>query len=197
MRDMKLEPHDDSAGMKVWLTRDEVNELLDATDDTEQRIALALMARSGLRRAEVTDVLPGDVVETSAGPRVRVRDGKGSKYRETPVPADVYSTIQTLADVRPEGADVPLVDRSTRTLGRWVQRAAQRRHDVTDDDGWTHLSCHDLRRTWGTLLLSEEVLPHVVMDWGGWESFEVFREHYLGAASPEVERQELDKVEWL
>jgi hypothetical protein len=35
------------------------------------------------------------------------------------------------------------------------------------------------------------------MDWGGWESFEVFREHYLGAASPEVERRELEKVGWL
>jgi hypothetical protein len=36
-----------------------------------------------------------------------------------------------------------------------------------------------------------------VCDWGGWEGIELFLEHYRGSYSPEVQRRELQKVEWL
>lgn len=194
---MKTKPHDERDSMKVWLAAAEADQLLEAVGDTEHRLAIGLMLRSGLRAAEVVDVLPTDITPTPAGPRVTVREGKGGKYRQTPLPRSLLDTARAYADGREADQATPLVARSTKTVRRWVGRYADELADETGVDDWRHLSPHDLRRTWGTLLLSDEVLPHVVMDWGGWEHWETFREHYLGAASPEVERREAAKVGWL
>jgi integrase len=172
-------------------------DLLDEADGTTQTVALGLLARCGLRVAEAADVTPADVVDTPVGPFVRVQDGKGSKYRETPVPTDLAASMRALADVRDEAADTPLVDRSTRTIRRWVTTAGERLYADTGDDGWTYLGPHDLRRTWGTLLVEREVEPGLVMEWGGWEDWETFREHYLGAYSLDAQQRGMEKVDWL
>jgi len=36
-----------------------------------------------------------------------------------------------------------------------------------------------------------------VMEWGGWEDWETFRESYLGHYSAKKQREERDKVGWL
>jgi len=41
------------------------------------------------------------------------------------------------------------------------------------------------------------VLPSVVMEWGGWEDWETFRNHYLAECSPEALRRERGKLSWL
>jgi hypothetical protein len=35
------------------------------------------------------------------------------------------------------------------------------------------------------------------MEWGGWEDWETFRNHYLAEFSPEALRRERTKVSWL
>lgn len=200
---MRLEDYDEKDGKKCWLDRSELEGtpqregLLDKAKDTEQAIALRLMARCGLRRHEVVDVKPPDLVDTDVGPRLRVWHGKGDKHREVPVPGDLKTTIQVYAEQRDAGNDTPLVDRSTRTIQRWVSRAAEQMHAETGDVGWNFVGPHDLRRTWGTLLVESEVEPGMIMVWGGWEDWETFREHYLGAYSPEMERRQAALVPWL
>lgn len=194
---MKLKDYDERNGKKVWLSSDEVANLLDDADGTEQKLALAFGARCGLRAAEAVRVTPNDIVSTPAGPRIRVWEGKGDKYRETPLPPDLAATIEAYADVRDAGPDAPLVDKSTRTVERWVTRAAERRQAATSDAGWSYLGPHDLRRSWGTLLVQDDVEPGLIMEWGGWDNWRTFREHYLGAYSVDAERQQLQKVDWL
>jgi len=193
---MNLREHESRDDMKVWLSQSEVESLLDATDDTTERIALALGARCGLRSHEVLSVAPGHVVDTDAGTMLRVHHGKGDKYRETPVPRDLATTIRTVDDVRDEPSSHALVEiTSTRSLRRWVRRAA----DAVDDDdpGWDQLTFHDLRRTWATALASADVDPLLVCDWGGWNDLETFLDHYRGTFSPEAQQRERGKVEWL
>lgn len=193
---MNLREHDQRDDMKVWLSQDEVEMLLAAAGDTTERIALELGARCGLRSHEVLDAAPEHVVDTDAGTMLRVPHGKGDKYRETPVPRDLATTIRTVDDVRSEPSSYSLVDiTSTRSLRRWVRRAADRVDD--DDPGWRHLTFHDLRRTWATALASEDVDPLLVCDWGGWNDLETFLEHYRGTFSPEAQKRERGKVSWL
>jgi len=194
---MRLEDYDNKPGKKVWLDRGEVDLVLNKADGTEQTIALALMARCGLRSAEVTAVTPPALVATDAGPRLRVWHGKGEQYREVPVPVALEAQIEAHADARDVSADTELVDRPTRTLRRWVTRAGERAQAATGDVGWQYLGPHDLRRTWGTLLVEAGVEPGMIMAWGGWEDWETFREHYLGAYSPEMERRQAALVPWL
>lgn len=184
--------------MKVWLSDQEVDELLDAAKNTEHRIAMALGARCGLRSHEILDVAPEHVVDSDAGTMLRVHHGKGDKYRETPMPRDLKTTIETVADVRAEDDSKPLVSvTETRSLRRWVKRAARIMTDETGDEGWHHLSSHDLRRTWATNLRNADVDPLIACDWGGWNDLETFLDHYQGRHSPEAQRREREKVEWM
>ena len=64
---MNCEPHDNSDSMMVWLSEDDVDQLLDAAKDTERRIAFALGARCGLRSHEILEVSPDDLVELVPG----------------------------------------------------------------------------------------------------------------------------------
>jgi integrase len=190
---MFAEPFEGKDGYRIWLDLDETDELLAAADSREDRIAFALGVRSGLRVQEIVDVEAKDVVSTSAGPRVRVWDSKGKAYRETPTTKDILAMAETVADL--QGPETPLVDHST----RWVQRHLD---DVTgelaeDDEMWAHVTPHDLRRTWATLLSADIDDPLLIMDFGGWEDIETFLEHYRGSYSPAVQRRELSNVDWL
>jgi integrase len=201
---MNLREHDEREDMKVWLSAAEVDQLLAQVDgETNRRFAFALAARCGLRSEEVSDVTPNDVRESEAGPMVIVRDGKGGKYRETPIPPDLKREIDAAAEYRPQPDDWPVVTSksdsrgaSTRTLRRWMQDV---REDLaeSDDDRWRHLSMHDLRRTWATHLKSKDVDAMLVCDWGGWDDLETFLEAYRGDFTPEAQRRERDKVDWL
>jgi len=103
---------------------------------------------------------------------------------------------QEVVDVTP--ADIVDTEAgSTRTFERWVHHAGDRLRAETGDEGWQFVTPHDLRRSWGTLLVEDDVEPGIIMEWGGWEDWETFREHYLGAYSMKKQRMEQEKVSWL
>lgn len=193
---MNLEQHHDRDDFKVWLSAQEIDQLLDATDDSEQYIALALGARCGLRSHEILDVAPKHVHDTQKGTILRVHHGKGDKFRETPMPDTLADRIETVADVRDAPPSESVVSATTtRTLRRWVSSAADAVD--SDDDGWGHLTTHDLRRSWATQLRSKDVDALVVCQWGGWNDLETFINHYRGVSTPEAQRREREKVDWL
>lgn len=193
---MQIRDHDQK-GKAVWLQPDEIDLLLDGSRNTEQWIAFALGARCGLRTKEIIEVTANDVVEGPSGTMLRVWKGKGNKYRETPLPQQVETTIKIYAEQRPESFDAKLVPRKTRTLRKWVTQASDRVRAATGDEGWRFVSPHDLRRSWGTLLVQENVEHGLIMEWGGWESWQTFRKHYLGQYTPDRIRQQREKVAWL
>jgi len=195
---MNLENYDDQDGMKAWLSEQEVQQLLDQFEDTEERIAVSLAVRCGLRSAEVLDIAPDHVVDTDAGTMLRVwESAKTGEYRETPIPPNLATTIRTAGDMREQPTDAPLVDATTRTLRRWMEGATSDLLDETGDDGWQFVGMHDLRRTWATSLRSADVDAMVVCDWGGWDDLQTFLDHYRGTHTPEAQLRERQKVDWL
>lgn len=194
---MRLDDYPEKEGKQVWLRQEEVDLLLDQADHSTKRLATLLGARSGLRRSEITSVTPKDFEHAPDG-FVRVWEdyAKRGKYREAPVPPETEHTVRVLSDVREP--EEPAVNVTGKTVYRWVQRAASRLYDETEDEGWTFLDVHDLRRTWGgDLLWNQGVLPSVVMNWGGWEDWDTFRKHYLGEMSPEAAERERSKIEYM
>jgi integrase len=175
----------------VWLTDREVDELLETTDDELHRFALSLMARAGLRVGEVHKVQLDDLVKTEHGHIVRVWQGKGDKYREAPIPAEIYWIGRSIA----EGQQI--IRHTKRTLQDWVTNAADQMFRETEEVGWSYVSAHDLRRSWATLLIQSEVEPLLVMEWGGWSDYEVFRDHYMSIHDPDFQADERQKVPWL
>jgi len=202
---MRLKDYDTRDGKRVWLSEKELQLLLEHVDDdhAEADMAVRLMARSGLRRREVAgdDDHHGirfvDVVETEIGDVVRVWEGKGEKYREPPAPEGLRREARMYRQAISREPDAELVDADPSTLYDWVRRARERCHAVTGDEGWLYVGPHDLRRSWGVRLLESGVMPSVVMEWGGWEDWETFRDHYLAEFSPQALRRERGRVDWL
>jgi len=196
-RTVFFEKHDERDDYKVWLSQDEINEFLDATNDSQHRLAFELAARCGLRSDEVVRVCPHDLKETQAGMMLRVDSAKTDGQRQTPVPDSLATRIRTIDDVRAEGSDEALVQASTRTLRRWIKHPLEQLAAAQNDDMWLNLTMHDLRRTWATSLKGEDVDAMVVCDWGGWNDLETFLEHYRGSFSPEAQARQRAKVGWL
>lgn len=192
---MRLKDYAEKDGKRVWLSEREIQQFIGEAENAEQRAAFLLGVRSGLRREEITDVVPAHVHETEVGRVVRIWEGKGDKYREVPISPRLATIIETLSDeIEPDDS---VVDVDESTVYRWVQRAGERLYSETGDKGWTFLGPHDLRRTWGVRLLEAGTLPSVVFEWGGWEDWQTFRDHYLAEFSPEAIRRERAKVDWL
>lgn len=201
---MFTQDHDGKDGKKVWLGTEEVDQLLTQPENETKRIAYALGVRCGLRSEEITDVRPADIVDSDAGKFLIVRDGKGSKYREAPIPPELANTIRTAAEYRPEDKDEPVVTSqssnsgaTTRTLRRWIEADREALAAETGDERWEYLTMHDLRRTWATQLKGANVDSLLVCDWGGWEDLETFLDHYRGTYAPDVQAREREKVSWL
>ena len=176
----------------VWLTDPEMTELLDRTEEDHQRFALGLMGRSGLRVSETIQVREQDLIDTDAGKMVRIWEGKGDKYREAPVTEESYWIGKAMGR-----GDAPIIRHAKRTIQSWVEKFAGDLFLETEDVGWTYVSAHDLRRSWATMLIQGEVEPLLVMDWGGWSSWEVFRDHYMDIHSPKFQLGERGKIPWL
>lgn len=192
---MRLKDYNERDGKRVWLSEKEMLALIDEAKTPKQQVAFLLAGRCGLRRKEIIEVTPNDIVDTDTGHVVRVWEGKGDKYREPPIPGQLVNIVQTLSfNMEP---DESIVDSDPTTVYRWVRRAAERLQAETGDKGWSFVDVHDLRRSWGVRVLEAGVLPSVVLEWGGWSDWETFRKHYLSEFSPEALRRERGKVGFL
>ena len=190
---MFWEPYDEQDGYQIWLSQNEVsNHLLPEAQTDQQELAFLLGVRCGLRSDEIVRVCPEDARNTDAGWMLRVDGAKGGKLRQTPIPNMVAGMLRARTP-----KDEPIVDVTTRTLRNWVGDAGDRIAEQTGEEMWTHLSPHDLRRTWATSLEGADCNMYVVCDWGGWSNLDTFLNAYRGTNSPEVQKDNRERVDWL
>ena len=130
--------------------------------------------------------------------RSRGQTGKGGKDRETIAADEVVSIAETVVQVSDRTVDDAMSDVSTRSLRTWVGNTAHRLADRTEDHDWRHLSTHDLRERWATLLAPDfGVDPMLICDRGGWAALEMVFEQYRGSYSSSVQRRHLALVPWI
>jgi integrase len=177
---------------KVWLTDDELEALRRAAASYRDDVIIQLGGYVGLRSFEIPQVQPRHVSETDRGQyRLRVPEGKdttgsGGKPRDAFLPADVEADLQRYQTAENIPPREPFVDLSPRGVRAVVSRTADAAADATGDEDFRHVSSHDLRRRFAQrLLVDEEVNPRVVMQVGGWDSFQAI-EPYLTAPTPAV-----------
>jgi len=147
---MKTEPYENQDGRRCCLSRDEIDLFLSKAGDMGMReeIALSLGARCGLRVSEIVGVAPRNIDEHDVvGDRLEVEAeiAKCDRAREVPLPSELKYAI--LAHTEGNATDTPVIDVTTRTVERWVTRAAERCQAETGTHRWKYLGPHDLRRT--------------------------------------------------
>ncbi len=140
------------------LTPEELRKLLEAVNwdvptGLRNRVALELMAYSGLRVSEVCNLKPGDV--DLEGRRVKVRNGKGGKDRVVPLRNGTITFLRRWRQERHQqatyllhtikGGEHKQMSRSSalKMVKHYGEQAG------LDTDG---LGCHTLRHTCATML---------------------------------------------
>jgi len=195
---MRLDDYAQKDGKRVWLTVNELERLIDQTQNSQQGIALTLLGKAGLRRGEVVQVTRNDFTHAPDG-YVRVWEdySKSDEYREVPVPDSFERYVDGWTEGRPP--DEPVVDVNGTTVYRWVRKAADKcAGEDGDTRGWSEVGPHDLRRSWGGhLLWNCGVSPMSVMEFGGWSDWQTFEEHYMGEMTPEARDRERSKIDYL
>jgi integrase len=190
---MRLEGTAKPDEYKVWMTDTELEELRRAAASHRDDLVIQLGGYVGLRAFEVPQICPKHVKRTEDGDhyRLRVPEGKdttgnGGKPRDAYLPADVEGDIHRHTNAENIDRNKPLVDLTERGVRDVVKRTAERAAEETGDDDFQYVSSHDLRRRFAQrLLVDEQVNPRVVMQVGGWDSFQAI-EPYLNAPTPDV-----------
>jgi integrase len=175
---MDIDESTETGRSRVWLSKSELERLYEqAEDDMRKEIALRLMGDCGLRSAEVLDVKYEHIEEVEDSDRylLYIPNGKGEKSRKTIISSGLRESMKALNQAYQLDGQ-PLVDVSKRTLTNWLKSATE---DL-DGDGWNKVSCHDLRRSFGTNLLGAGVSVPVAMEVGGWDDWPTFKKHYVG-----------------
>jgi integrase len=189
---MRLEATQADNETKVWLTDSEIEGLRRAAVSYRDDIIIQLGAFVGLRAFEIPQIQPRHIKTTDSGSyRLRVPRGKdttggGGKPRDAFLPADVERDLQQYQNAENIAPRDPFVDLTERGVRAAVKRTAEAAAEQTGDADFERVSSHDLRRRFAQrLLVDEEVNPRVVMQVGGWDSFQAI-EPYLNAPTPDV-----------
>jgi len=120
-------------------------------------------------------------------------NGEG-KPRDAFLPSDLERDLrqyQTEQNIAPRDPFIDLTERGVRAV---VKRTAEAAAEQTGDDDYRHVSSHDLRRRFAQrLLVEKELNPRVVMQVGGWDSFQAI-EPYLNAPTPDVVNEAFEEA---
>jgi hypothetical protein len=179
---------DDSGDVtKCWLSRDELTRLERAAGERRwmREIAVELMGRCGLRAHEVPYPADCHLRWSEDGEcwffEVRGKNTRGGepKIRDAWMPGDTEENVRRFSRERGLDAGEPWVDRSTGTVRRWVDLAAEQVAEATGDERWGFVSSHDLRRSWAQHHLVERNRDvRTMMAIGGWSDYSAI-EPYL------------------
>jgi integrase len=185
----------------VWLTDDDLDRLRRAAASHRDDLILQLGGYVGLRAFEIPQICPKHVKRTTGGDHYRLRvphgkdtTGSGGKPRDAYLPPDVESDIHRYTNAERISPTEPLVDLSERGVRAVVKRTAEHAAAETGDDDFRYVSSHDLRRRYAQrLLVVRQMNPRVVMQVGGWDSFQAI-EPYLNAPTPEVVNEAFEEA---
>lgn len=196
---MQIEPMPKDDGYRCWLSPTEQDLLTDHySEEPRKQLAVELML-DGLRSEEVLRVATRDFRRLHSDEeayKLRVREGK-TGWRECPVSNQTKQKAVMLKNARGLTKEDPLVDVAPRTVQRWVSNAAEALADQTGNTDWLYVTAHDCRRTWATTTyysLSAPYALEVILQWGGWEDGDTFRNNYLGKEPDHLAVEMMDEA---
>ena len=149
------------------LNRSDLNRLLRKVKQSGNPLHVAVLltlANTGLRVGELVALEVADVETGERSGKVRVRLGKGSRYREVPLNAEVRQALRAYRMVRPQPAGkveslfISQRGEALTTSGVWRMLNKYARQAGLD-----HVSPHVLRHSFASLLLREQQVDLVTV----------------------------------
>jgi len=186
---------------RALLTDREREKILNRLNSSSDEDAWILASYCGLRRGEIEAVEFRDIRQRENGDwivRVYEENNKTDDYRETPIPERFAYKLKTRMKSSDDlDADDTVVQSSMRTVSRHLKQTVTELAEDEDDEAWESISLHDGRRTFANTMLDEDVPPLQVMEWGAWDDWQTFRDHYLHDHSEDYQSEQIQKVSWI
>lgn len=197
---------------KVWLNEEQVNILEQSCERLKDRCIIQLGCWVGMRSEEIASVKVEDLREYTIdddikhflkveGKKTNQDEGqKLKKERMAFVPDRVYTDLIMLKNQMNLKADNPLIPNKFNGhytpdgIQERVRAVREKAYNKTEDPDFKNVSSHDLRRFFAHYCLVEQGKnPRVVMDVGGWESWEALKP-YLDKPSKKTTAKELEDL---
>lgn len=178
----------DKGHVRVFLDTNEQEEVRQFySEDPIKQLAIRLMIDGGLRKEETLRVSANDLQESENGEftRLKVREGKTGR-RSTVIPDPVSQQIRTVSNIQDTEKVIPY---HKKTVYNIVQRIGEELAEEQNEPDWNHLSCHDLRRSWASTMVQNGISESLIMDWGGWDQYETFHDHYWMQSDDQIAQQ--------
>ncbi|ELZ96448.1 bacterio-opsin activator-like protein [Haloferax mucosum ATCC BAA-1512] len=202
---MQIESTSAENEWKVWLTSDELDHLAEhAKERSPKHYATTLLGgRVGLRAGEIAAMRYDHLRDEDGHYRLRVPEesgkdttGTGGKARDAWVPSDAERELLRIRFELDAKDDEPLLGVKQRRVRQMVGELGDELAEKTGNPDWSRLSSHDLRRYYAqTLLVRQDINPHVVMTVGGWSSLDALTP-YLTRPTDEQIRDEMVSAGW-
>ena len=120
-----------------YFTMEEANELIQATESGDTRLAMRLMLRCGLRVSEALQVRPSQLRFDRSPPIISlpadIVGNKAKTAREIPIPDDLVEILRDRASGETKARNRPLVELSRQAVGQgggWKTRFISPRQKV-------------------------------------------------------------------
>lgn len=140
-----------------WLDRESLQAFLEAVSrhgSARDRALMAVLLHAGLRVSEACYLRVADLRLRDGGGYLRIRRGKGGKYREVPLNASVRKSLQEYLAAHPGGEWLFVSRQGTRLSARSAERAVGRYARLA---GLERVTAHTLRHTFCKLLVDAGV----------------------------------------
>lgn len=204
----------------VWMTDKQADKLITSAKTQRDRVLNQTGLECGGRINELRHIKVRDFIDREVDGELRyfvklATDSESQKTdaskRESWVTRDLWQQVRFLvqdADLGPDDylfqsrtggmlSDKGARDIVKRTAWEAYKTTAQKNEEdewVNGDDDFKHVSSHDLRRFWANRMLNEyDINPRIVMDMGGWSSFNSMKP-YMRPATPENITEEMVDV---
>lgn len=203
---MQVESTEGENEYKLWLTPEEYEQLVEHADERswKHHATVLLGGRVGLRAGEIATMCHDHVWQSEAGdyylrvPESSGKDttGSGGRARDAWLPSAVERELLRHRFKSDASDDEPMLGVGQRRVRQMVSELGRSMVDETANSDWGRLSSHDLRRYFAqTLLVRQNVNPHIVMSVGGWDSLDALTP-YLSKPTEKQIRDEMVAAGW-
>ncbi|WP_010503305.1 tyrosine-type recombinase/integrase [Paenibacillus elgii] len=158
-----------------WLDKNEAHRVKRSAEhekNIRNKTIIWTLLFAGLRVSELCDLEPEDIITTERSGEIIVRQGKGNKYREVPIPKVLRECLNQYIDANRDTMGEYLFD--SQREERITPRAVQHLCDKIGKNAklGRRLTPHMLRHTFGHDLVKRGVSLHIVMKLMGHASLE-------------------------
>ena len=155
-----------------YFTMEEANELVQATESGDTRLAMRLMLRCGLRVSEALQIRPSQLRFDRSPPIISlpadIVGNKAKTAREIPIPEDLVEILRDRASGETKARNRLLVELSRQAVGQGMKKAAE----VAGVDP-ARVHPHALRHTYGRHCILQGVPVNILQKWLGHSSLEM------------------------